>query len=162
MHDVIKKSEELEKNESLLRIQIESIDQFYPDAKDLFEKDWIETTSGKISFEIDEDEYRILEKQKRLIIFAARYNEKLAGYINFVSTQSMHHKKNIANCAGFYVSKEHRGKTGKYLLDYSIKFLKSTHINKIRVSSPVKNDIGKFLERNGFEAEETIYGLFLA
>lgn len=161
MDECVKKTDELIKNESLLRIQIESIDQFYPDAKELFETDWLETTSGEIEFDIDESEYRLLEQQGKLLIIAARYDGKLAGYINFVDSKSMHHKASIANCSGFYVSRKYRGKTGTELLKNAIEILKKYNIHKVRVSSPAKNDIGKFLQRFGFKQEETIHSLML-
>lgn len=142
-------------------LSIETIDQFYNDAVELFKQDWDETTSDGIEFEIDEESYRQYEKEGRLLIIAARNERKLIGYIGFIISQSLHHKKNIAMCSGLYVSKENRGKTGSLLMKSALELLKKTQIDKIRISSSVKNDIGKFLERYDFKAEETVYGLLL-
>lgn len=161
MHDLVEKSDITKNNETKLRVQIETIDRFYPDAKSLFEADWKETTSDGIEFDIDEEYYRELEKQGSLIIFAARYGDKLAGYANFIASRSAHHKKDIASCAGFYVSPQYRGRTGSYLLNYALGMLKVLKMDKVRVSSPAQNDIGKFLGRFGFKPEETIHGLML-
>lgn len=154
-------SQKENENERKLLFSRELINQFYPDAKDLFKQDWEETTSDGIEFEIDEESYRVLEKHGRLAIFTARTAGKLAGYIGFTVSESMHHKRKIANCTGLFVLKEYRGRTGLFLTKYAIGQLKSYGIDKIRISSSSKNDIGKFLGRMNFKHEESVYGLML-
>lgn len=142
-------------------IEREYSNQFYNDAQELFKKDWEETTNDGFPLEIDLETYLEYEKRGLILMITAREDEKLAGYIGFMSSDSMHHKKKIANCFGLYVSKEYRGITGSLLLKKAIEITKSSGFAKIRVSSSVKNDIGRFLARYGFGQEETIYGLNL-
>lgn len=144
-----------------LSIQRETIDQFYQDAKELFELDWSETTNDGIKFEIDEAYYRKLEQAGALFIIAARFEGKLIGYIGFILQNSLHHKLKVANSTGLYVAKEYRGRTGDYLIKSAKEMLKINGVGKMRISTSVKNDVSRLFERNGGVAEEIIHGWIL-
>lgn len=142
-------------------IEREHSSQFYNDALELFKKDWEETTTDGFPLEIDLETYLEYEERGLIYMFTARENGQLAGYIGFMASESMHHKKKIANCFGLYVSKEYRGTTGSLLLKKAKEITKKAGFAKIRISSSYKNDIGMFLKRYKFNPEEIIYGFNL-
>lgn len=146
---------------SEISIKRETIDSFYSDAKELFVKDWEETTRDGIEFDIDEATYRKYEQAGRLFIITARFQEKLIGYIGFTLTESLHHKLKMANCSGLFVEKQYRGRTGTWLVLAAKDMLRASGIDKMRISTSTKNNVSKLFEKYGMISEEVVYGLML-
>ena len=146
----------------MITVKLETPEQFKNDAIPLFQADWDETNihANKTTLKINYEKYELLYKAGKLLIVAARDDEKLVGYLLFGITGSMHHSELVASSIGLYVIKEYRGcGVAKNLIESSINIIKKTKIKKICINTAPINDIGPMLKPHGFELEQKIYSI---
>jgi GNAT superfamily N-acetyltransferase len=144
-------------------IAIEKSDQILVDGMPLFEADWQETSPFVSDFNLDVVAYKRLEEQGRLLIITDREDGVLRGYIAFIMAKSLQNQAITAQCAGLYVAEKYRGAgLARGLIEASAKACAIAGVDKIKISTSPKNDIGPLLESYGLVKEETVYSIKLS
>lgn len=157
-----------------LTMQRERPHELLDEARPLFEAHFQEIAHYQdIPLDINEEVYLSLEESGMLRCFTARYNGELVGYCVFLIRHSPRYSSSLqANQDILYVDKTRRGALiGKRLLDYGKERLKAEGVQveyqHCKASKEIKeaiaailkrHDVGKFLELNGFELIDLIYG----
>ena len=125
----------------------------------LAELEWEESGHPTQPLVIDWDAYFHLEDIGVLKFFTARKDGLLIGYfIVLVSTPLTAKGELVGSYDSVYVHKDHRkSSVGKRLFDYVEACMKEDGVYRVVASSSVKNPIGNFLSRIGYNEIETKY-----
>ena len=125
----------------------------------LAELEWEESGHPTQTLVIDWDAYFKLEDAGVLKFFTARKDDLLVGYfIVLVFTPLTAKGELVGSYDSVYVHKDHRkSSVGKRLFTYVETCMKEDGVYRVVASSSVKNPIGNFLNRLGYNEIETKY-----
>jgi GNAT superfamily N-acetyltransferase len=119
--------------------------------------EWEESGHPSDDLNVDWDRYYDLEENGLLKFFTARDGDKLVGYAVMILFEPLTIKgRKSAIYDAVYVAREYRG-FGRGLFDFVEDCLRADGVERIVASSSVKNPIGAFLERMGYQEIETKY-----
>lgn len=97
------------------------------------------------------DEYFKAARGGWLKTFTARLDGKLCGYANVYVTNDMHNRDLIAQEDVLYVSRDHRGGTGKKLVQYGLEELRKLGVKRLMVSAVTDAGVAILWRRMGFK-----------
>jgi hypothetical protein len=109
------------------------------------------------------DEYTLLERLGRFVIFTARQDGELAGYSAFFLTRHLHYKSLLyATNDVFYVAEAQRkGSMPLRFLRYCEDQLGTLGAQKLVYHAKPVNNLAPILSRMGYAQEEVMCGKFL-
>jgi len=121
--------------------------------------EWEESGHPYASLHIDWNTYFLLEANGTLKFFTARKEGLLIGYFVVLLFAPLTSKGEIvASYDAVYLHKDYRKSTvGRKLFKYVEDCMIEDGISRVIASSSVKNPIGKFLNRLGYDEIETKY-----
>ena len=125
----------------------------------LAELEWEESGHPTENLNIDWDSYFRLEDAGQLKFFTARKEGVLIGYfVVLIMTPLTCKHEAIGYYDAVFVHKDYRKSTvGKRLFKFVEDCMKEDKIYRVVASSSIKNPIGKFLTRLGYNEIETKY-----
>lgn len=121
--------------------------------------EWEESGHPTEPLNINWDSYYTLEEQGNLKFFTARKDSELIGYFVVIVISPLTTKGELLGYYdAVYVAKGHRKSTvGKRLFKFVEDCMREDGVYRVVASSSVKNPIGKFLNRLGYNEIETKY-----
>jgi L-amino acid N-acyltransferase YncA len=136
------------------------IEEIKPYVDDQYEE--LSNVKGQIPYELDLDQFKMLEDTGALKVVTAR-DGKLVGYVIWLLFPHLHFKGVLHAAADLYhVTKSERGKgTGRAMFEYSINFCKEIGVRRILMGEKMKYKHSKLLESFGFELTEQFYQLVI-
>ena len=143
-----------------LRYQEEFLSQCEQEVAPLAELEWEESGHPTCSLVIDWETYFVYEDMGRLKFFTARDEDnRLVGYFLVLITSPLTCKGElVASYDAVYIHKDYRKSTAaRRMFKFVEDCLREDHIYRVVASSSVKNPIGNFLNRLGYNEIETKY-----
>ena len=125
--------------------------------------DEIALNKDKIKLNPDWASYARLDNLNALRVYTARKDKVLQGYFVVIVSKSLHYQDHLfANNDVIFLNKTARkGATGLKLIKFASDSLKAEGITKLHVNTKNHQPFGVILERQGFEAIETVYSKVL-
>ncbi len=139
-------------------------DAFLADAREMISAHWAEVGSHRdvLHLDPDHDRYRALQRSGVLHILTASSGGALAGYLFvLIAPHPRDRQATVAKDDIFYVRPEfRRERVGVKLLIEALRYLEGrAHI--VFFTEKARREGGGYLERFGFEPQETTYGKVL-
>lgn len=143
-------------------VAIESIDQFWPDARPLLQAHWMEIAQYQdIPLVVDVERYRQAERDGTLLILSVRDDQRrLVGYCLFFVMPHPHYKTSVHAFEDvIYIDPSVRGfMLARQLLKESHRILRERGVqvvtHHVKLAHPA---LGRLLSRDGYTAAETLY-----
>nr|WKF58830.1 hypothetical protein HUO10_003331 [Paraburkholderia busanensis] len=145
----------------MITYQLESFDEYYPEAQVLLANHWEEVALNKdvIKLDIDEAEYRALDRQGALQILTVRCDGALVGYKVHVVKGHLHYKSSLTAFSDvYYLSPEIRSKPRVPLRMFqrAEDELKRRGVQRIIETTKLHSNKQKFLEFQGYGPSELV------
>ena len=139
--------------------QKETAGKCFPDTLPLLEEHWREVAHYQdIELDPDLEVYAAAEAAGMLRVFTARTLEgKMIGYAVFFCRTNPHYRNSLqANQDVLFISKEHRGMGGRFIL-WCDEQLRSEGVQVVYHHVKAAHNFGKLLERFGYTLVDLIY-----
>jgi len=138
----------------MIQYQREQWDRFCPDAMELFKEHNNEVGEDNEEFDPDYEATGKACEKGVLVVFTARKNNKLVGYLWFGVSRHLVNKKTICatQCLFFVTASERQGRVGIGLYKYAIEELKKMGVTKLYPHHFLRSDsarLGEFFKRLG-------------
>jgi len=143
----------------MITYQEEFLSQSEKEVTPLAELEWEESGHPTTSLHIDWDTYFRLEETGSLKFFTARKDDLLIGYFVVILFTPLTNKGEVVGSYdAVFVHKDYRKSTvGRKLFKFVEECMIEDGVYRVVASSSVKNPIGKFLTRIGYDEIETKY-----
>ena len=136
---------------------------------ELVRKHWEEVGVYKdeMPLEVDWGQYRRLEDQGTLKIFAARLNDELIGYNSFIVTHHLHYRSTLhaLGDAIYVLPEKRRSGAGPLMIEFAEKqFARMASPGKCRIVYHDKaflDYLGPLLKKRGYQHVENIYNIMV-
>jgi GNAT superfamily N-acetyltransferase len=139
---------------------VESLNAILEEIKPLFEKHWEEINRMKHLFVLnpDWDMYDKMEQSDLMVLITVRAEGALVGYAAYTKMHHPHYKNvMIAQNDVVFVLPEHRGQTGRRLIQAAEAALESMGIQCVTMHVKPYKNFGPMLERTGYKLHELVY-----
>lgn len=144
----------------MLKYSLEAFDDYYKDVQDIWKKHFDEIAVNKDHRKLDPnlEEYRNLEKRKRLIVYTVRDEGKLVGYALAVLARPLHYNYLASMFDMYYVLPEYRkGTVGIDLLKGIEQELKKAGVKEMYGGTKTHKDLSILFEHLGWSSAEIRY-----
>jgi GNAT superfamily N-acetyltransferase len=148
-----------------ITFQTETFDESYADAKPLFDLHWQEvgTYPQHMKVDVQEDLYRMCERNGRLVIVTARCDGKLIGYYCMFLAYHSHYKTVLTSGHdGHFIHPDYRkGLFAVKFLKFVEEVAKSKGVKLHVIRSKAKSGHGALYQRLGYDLMDETYTKWL-